>query len=86
MALIIDVREDPTEDRCFFQFMRELRDRLDTSLLNSSATDGHPYFRTENDEMHKTLLASQKNNKGKLGAMKIETGILSVGMDGWMDG
>ena len=74
MAIVIDVAENPTEDRCFFSFMRQLRDRMDTSLLNSSATDGHPYFRTNDIELHKALLASQKENKGKLGAMKIETG------------
>ena len=74
MALVIDVAENPTEDRCFFTFMRQLRGRMDTSLLNSSPTDGHPFFRTNDDELHKTLLASQKENKGKLGAMKIETG------------
>ena len=73
MAIVMDIKPDPTQDRCFFKCLRQLRDRLDMGALNSSRIEGHPYFKTEDAAEHEELLAACETNKSRLGAMKIET-------------
>ena len=73
MAIVMDLQPNPTQDRCFFKCLRQLRDKLDMGALNSSMVEGHPYFKTEDVAEHEELIAACEKNKSRLGAMKIET-------------
>ena len=73
MALVVDLSPDPRQDRCFYHVLRELADMMETSSLNSSQTNGHPFFKTEDNKTYQNLLEKKEKNRAKLGAMKIET-------------
>ena len=63
MALVIDIEPAPS-CRCFFTYMRELKDFLDTSSPNQDREFGHPFFKTEDEEEYQTLIKTSAKNKG----------------------
>ena len=67
-GMALDIKyEDPRPPAMFWTYMRELRKDLDTSKMNCNQTDGHPFFRTENDEEYADLHSESIRNKGRLG-------------------
>ena len=67
----MDTLEQP-HDRCFFTYMRELRNLLDVSGLCQHPLEGHPYFRTTDETEHAQLVESSNHNKGVGGMLKVE--------------